>query len=327
MNKNKNNNEDIYFKSPLEIYENRDGFSKDLLEDAQFTLNNIEEELYTAPAFIYYLKAHIPEKHLEAVFTKEQDEKIAKGALELFSRKNGKILGELRNPKTKKIIEKINLEEVDLTPNLDQARVLYMMQMQIAQISEDIKNIAEAIEQVRQGQQDDRIAIANSCKQKLIQAKHIKNDSLREKLYVQIISDAENSRNQLMLNQLTSLKDIQAIPKSGLQKFISGTNTKEIDEKLDNLMDGLNAINMVSLVEILAYYELGEKEAAIASFEYFSNFIENAYFASPGLVERLDNLDRSTNKIWKNQIYRINKNILELNQRETLSIGDNHEEN
>ena len=153
--------------------------------------------------------------------TKEQNRKLLDGSLELVRRKTGELLAEVRDPESKKIVGKVNLKEVDLTPELAQARALYAMQMQMAQISNDINAMAEAIEEVRQGQQDDRIAIANACKQKLIQARYIKNPSLREKLYLQVISDAENSRNQLMLNQMTTIKFIEAIPKSGWQRLIS----------------------------------------------------------------------------------------------------------
>lgn len=311
----------------FDFFKASDGFTKDLLEDADSNLNKIRDGLYSMPGFIYYLKAHIPEKHLEAVLTKEQNRKLLDGSLELLRRKSGELLAEVRDPESKKIVGKVNLKEVDLTPELAQARALYAMQMQMAQISKDINAMAEAIEEVRQGQQDDRIAIANACKQKLIQARYIKNPSLREKLYLQVISDAENSRNQLMLNQMTTIKFIENMPTSGWQKLISNPDTKEVDEKLNYLMDGLNTINMVSLVAIMAYYELGEREAALVSFGYFRDFIKEVYFKTPNLVERLDNLDKSTNNIWKDKIIKINSNILELSQSETLQIGNSNEEN
>ena len=314
-------------KMDFDFFKASDGFTEDLLEDADSNLNKIRDGLYSLPGFIYYLKAHIPENHLEAVLTKEQNRKLLDGSLELLRRESGELLAELRDPESKKIVGKVNLKEVDLTPELAQARALYAMQMQMAQISKDINAMAEAIEEVRQGQKDDRIAIANACKQKLIQAKCIKNPSLREKLYLQVISDAENSRNQLMLNQMTTIKFIEAIPKSGWQRLISNPDTKEVDEKLNYLMDGLNTINMVSLVAIMAYYELGEREAALASFGYFRDFIKEVYFKTPDLVERLDNLDKSTNNIWKDKIIKINSNILELSQSETLQIGRYNEEN
>lgn len=311
----------------FEFSEASDVFTKSLLEDADINFNKIKEGLYKLPGIINYIEANIPEKYFKAVLTKEQNRGLVDGSLELLRRKSGELLAELRDTTSKKIVGKINLKEVSLTPDLAQARTLYAMQMQMAQISKDINSMAKAIEEVRQGQQDDRIAIANSCKQKLIQAKCIKNLSLREKLYLQVISDAENSRNQLMLNQMTTIKFIESIPKSGWKKLISNPDTKEIDEKLNSLMDGLNTINMVSLVAIMAYYELGEKDAALASFGYFSDFIKEAYFNSPDLVERLDNLDKSTNNIWKDKIFKININILELSKSETLQIGRYNEEN
>lgn len=318
--------ESIYKDSPHEFFEDSQGFTKDLLDDAKLNLEKIRDGLYQAPAFLAYLKAHVPEKAYMAVLTKDDKRGLAKGTLQLLTRKNGSFLAELINPETNKIIKKVDLKEVDLTPHLDQARAQFMMQMQMAQISEDIRSIGQAIEAVRQGQQDDRLAIAKAAKQKLIQARFIKSDKLKENLYLQVISDSENSRNQLILNQFSTIKFIEDLPKTTFQKFKRKTSTEEIEVKLDELMDGLNAINMVSLVEVMAYYELGEREAALASFGYYRDFIEEAYFRTPDLIERLDGLDKSIEKVWKNTIHRINLNILEISQNEILKLGNNHED-
>lgn len=134
----------------FDFYKASDDFTKDLLEDADSNLNKIRDGLYKLPGFIYYLQASIPEKHFKAVFTKDQNRRLADGSLELLRRKSGELLAELRDPTSKKIVGKVNLKEVDLTPELAQARTLYAMQMQMAQISKDINAMAEAIEEVRQ---------------------------------------------------------------------------------------------------------------------------------------------------------------------------------
>ena len=50
----------------------------------------------------------------------------------------------------------------------------YASQMQMAQIAEQIQVVQLAIEEVRQGQEYDRLAMAYSCQQKLLQAMKIK---------------------------------------------------------------------------------------------------------------------------------------------------------
>lgn len=53
---------------------------------------------------------------------------------------------------------------------LTEAMTGYATQMQMVQL---------AIEEVRQGQEFDRLAMAYSCQQKLLQAKQIKNPNLK----------------------------------------------------------------------------------------------------------------------------------------------------
>lgn len=317
--------ESIYKDSPHEFFEDSQGFTKDLLDDAELNLEKIRDGLYQAPAFLAYIKAHVPEKGLMAVLSSDEKRGLAKGTLKLLTRKNGSFLAELINPKTNKIVKKVDLKEVDLTPNLDQARAQFMMQMQMAQIAADIREIGQEIEKVRQGQQDDRIAKTNAAKEKLIQARSIKDASLRKKMYLQVISDAEVSRNQLILNQKSIIEYIQNLPSKGFRIYFPMINPKKIDEELDRLMEGLNVINMASLVEIMAYYELGEIEAALKSLAHYNNFIKTTYLDNPKLVERLDGLSINTDNIWQNKIYKINSNILEISQNEILKLGNNHE--
>ena len=56
----------------------------------------------------------------------------------------------------------------------------FSMQMQMAQIAQQIQVVQSAVEDVRRGQEFDRLATAYSCQQKLLQALEIKNPSLKE---------------------------------------------------------------------------------------------------------------------------------------------------
>lgn len=114
-------------------------------------------------------------------------------------------MANLVNPETKKIVATISLKNVKVAPEITQAMTSYASQMQMAQIAEQIQVVQLAIEEVRKGQEFDRLAIAYSCQQKLIQAMEIKNPELRVMALLQIVSDAEDSRNLLMLSQKTNI--------------------------------------------------------------------------------------------------------------------------
>lgn len=136
----------------------------------------------------------------------------------------------------------------------------FATQMQMAQIAEQIESVSIAIESVRKGQEDDRLAIAYSCQQKLLQAREIKNHELQSRMLLQVISDAEDSRNLLMLSQKSNLKFISDQPESTFGKLLKGEKSEKIESRINEIRDGLNAVNMVSLAEALAYSELGEKK-------------------------------------------------------------------
>ena len=69
---------------------------------------------------------------------------------------------------------------------------------------------------------------------------------------------------------------------------------------------------MVSLVETMAYQELGEYESARQSLIYFATFINDTYIAASGVIDRLDMVDSQAKNYWSKTLPSINKEILEL---------------
>ncbi len=111
----------------------------------------------------------------------------------------------------------------------------YAAQMQMAQIAEEIHTVQLAIEEVRQGQEYDRLAIAYSCQQKLLQATQIKNPELIAIALMRIASDAEDSRIFLMQSQNANLTFIKEQPESFWGKLISGANPEKISQRMNEI--------------------------------------------------------------------------------------------
>lgn len=199
-----------YSYEVVEHFSDMPEVAKPLLKGAKKVFKKIEEMLYTAPAFINMVKASIPEQAFQAILTDEQKAQIASGALKLMTKKDGTLMANLVNPETNKIVSTISLKSVDLSPALTEAMTSYATQMQMAQIAEEIHTVQIAIEEVRQGQEFDRLAMAYSCQQKLLQAMQIKNPQLKSMALLQIASDAEDSRNFLMQSQNANLTFINA---------------------------------------------------------------------------------------------------------------------
>lgn len=280
-----------------------------LIDAAQKNLKNIEQMLYSAPAFVNLLKSLIPVDELQAILTDEQKAKIASGALELITKDDGTILAILRDPKTKEFISQVPLKSIKGFPELSQALAIYATQRQLAEIIEQIQIVQQAIEDVRKGQENDRLATAYSCKQKLLQAMVIKNPQLKTMALLRIISDAEDSRNLLMQSQNANITFIQNQPESFLGKLISGAEPEKINSIMNEIRENLCAVNMVSLAEVIAYQELNEYEAAQLSLQYYADYIKKTYIEKKGLVERLDLIDPSPENYWSKMLPNIEKNI------------------
>ncbi len=297
---------------PTSVFDNLPEIARPLLRKANTIFSRIEKLLYTAPSFIYALKSTLPEETLQAVLSKEQKQAIAKGALKLMTKKDGSLMATLLNTETGKIVATVPLETVNLAPEISESISNYSSQLQMARLAEQIENVQLAIEDVRKGQESDRLAIAYSCQQKLIQAREIVNPQLRTAMLLQVISDAEDSRNLLMLSQKSNVSFIQEQPEDTFGKLLKGIKKENIDSRINEIRDGLSAVNIVSLSAALAYNELGEEKAAQKSLEYFAHFINNTYLATPNLVERLDLLDPSPTNYWTEELPKIKITVLEL---------------
>ena len=234
------------------------------------------------------------------ILTDEQKTKIASGALKLMTKKDGSLMANLINPETKKIVSTVSLGKVKLSPELSQAMTNYATQMQMAQIAEQIQFVQVAVEEVRQGQEYDRLATAYSCQQKLIQAAAIQNPRLKEMALMQLVSDAENSRNLLMQSQSANAAFIKNQPESTWGKILSGATPEKINARMNELRESLCAVNMVSLAEAIAYQE------------YYAKFIQRTYLETKGFVERLDMIDPSPENYWTQKLPEIENRILAL---------------
>ena len=299
--------------------------TRPLVKGAREIFKKIEQLLYSAPSFLNLVKASVPEQTFQAILTDDQKSKIASGALKLMTKKDGSLMANLVNPKTNKIVSSISLQNVNLSPALSQAVTNYAFQMQMAQIAEQIQSIQVAIEEVRQGQEYDRLAMAYSCQQKLLQAMEIKNPELKAMALLQIASTAEDSRNLLMQSQTANLTFIQNQPESFWGKLLSGAASEKINQRMHEIRESLSAVNMVSLAEAIAYQEMGESAAARQSLQYYAGYIEKAYLREKGFVERLDLIDPAPENYWSKTIPDIKTKICALPYAEETALpkGEN----
>lgn len=314
-----------YYAEITEHFTSIPDMARPLLIGAKGVFCKLEKMLCSAPAFINIVKACIPEETFQAIFTEEQKSKIASGALKLMTKKDGTLMANLVNPETNKIVSTIPLKNIKVSPEITQAMTSYATQMQMAQIAEDIQAVQVAVEEVRQGQEFDRLATAYSCQQKLLQAMEIRNPELKAMALLRVASDAEDSRNLLMQSQNANVEFIKSQPESFFGKLISGTKPEKVNTRMLEIRESLCAVNMVSLAEAMAYQEMGEFDAARKSLQYYAKYIQKTYLETDGLVERLDLIDPSPENYWSKTLPDIEKKIQALPCNEEKELGGNED--
>lgn len=294
-----------------------------LLKSMEKSMEDVEKKLASSPSVVNAISSCIPKEAIHVVFTDEQKTKLASGALKLMTKKDGSLMANLVDPTTNKIVSTARLEKVHVSPECTQAMTNLAMQMQLAQIAEQIQLVQKAVEEVRVGQENDRLAIAYSCQQRFIQAMNVTNGELKRQLLLHILSDAENSRNQLMMSQKNNI-DLLFLQSTGvIKKALSVTSSvSESDRRLSEIRTGLCTVNMVSLIEAMTYQELGEEEAARIALKYYENFLVRTYLIDSKVVERLNSLDPSTTGYWKKTVPKIRATVAALpEKRNILLIG------
>lgn len=315
-----------YSEDLTEYFNDMPEVARPLVKGAKEAFSKIEQMLYSAPAFINLVKASVPEQAFQAILTDDQKAKIASGALKLMTKKDGSLMANLVNTETNKIVSTISLQNVNLSPALSQAMTSYASQMQMAQIAEQIQVVQLAIEEVRQGQEYDRLAMAYSCQQKLLQAMQIKNPELKAMALLQIASDAEDSRNLLMQSQNANLAFINDQPESFFGKLFQGATPEKIGQRMNEIRESLSAVNMASLAEAMAYQEMGENAAARQSLQYYAEYIEKSYLSKKGLVERLDLIDLTPENYWTKTLPDIKRKIQALPCVEEVALLEGGDE-
>ena len=319
------NNE--YKGSIKECFSNLPDIAQTIINSANKSLNKIESLIYNTPAFINLIKASVPETSYQAILTNSQKSEIAKGAVKLMTKKDGSLMANLVDTKTNKIVDTISLKGINITPEFSQAMCDFTTQMQMAQIAEQMQVIQFAVEEVRQGQEFDRLATAYSCQQKLLQIMSFNNQELKMNALLNLALAAEDSRNLLMKSQTMNLDFVKNQPDNFMGKLLTGSKQEDIDSRINQIRESLNVVNMVSLVEAIAYQEMGEEKASKKSLDYYAEFIKENYLNDNNLLERLDLLDSSPHNYWTENLPIINNKIQEISENKKLLLEKGEDNN
>lgn len=197
---------------------------------------------------------------------------IEKGVYRFTIDKQGEILPTIRDAEG--IVKQVRLQEMTLTPELANSLTNLQTHAAMAQILDEIEYVGDAIRGIHIELQNDRIALAESTKDKLLLAAKIQDAKLREIALLNVVNSATDAKRVLMRNFAENLNFIaENSQKNDVQLLMEGKKGRDIPQKAADAFQALVSITNSVQIECQGYALLGEYEASKESLLQFRQFI------------------------------------------------------
>lgn len=314
-------------KRPETLFENDPEMQKNyFVKNAGRVFDQIHDTLCALPAFLEVVERLVPVEEWVLVFTDEQRKELAKGALKMMAKKNGDIIAKVVDPKTHQIVANIPVKQVERIKDITPAMNDFMVQMQLANLAQELKEIHSVVSRIQQGLEFDRLASAYSNERKLKYARQIQNKELQTQALLMIAHSAEDSRSRLMLGMKENIDFIMHQPENEFIKLFA-TNPKEINDRMNEIRSRVVAINQDSMTEATAYWALGEKQAALNTIENYRLFLEDSELTQREVLNRLDVVDPNPENYWTKQFPIIQDTVHKISyEGAPLLLGGDYDE-
>ena len=199
-------------------------------------------------------------------------ELIDKGIYRFSIDKQGEILPTIRDAEG--IVKQVRLTEMEFTPELASSLNNLSQQAAMAQILDEIEYVGDAIRGIHVELQNDRLALAESTRDKFLLATKMQDTRLREIAIMGAVESATEAKRILMRNFMENLSYIEEHSQlSELQLFMEGKKGKDIPQKAADAFQALVSITNTVQIECEGLAIMGEYEASKASLLQFKQFI------------------------------------------------------
>lgn len=227
---------------------------------------------------------------------------IESGKIKLTSENGGKMYAQIRqangNYGTKLPIKKEVFAKGFDPIQMANAMQMKALQDQLQLISEQIAIIDQSVQQVIQGQQNDRIAMYYSGLTMYLEARKVNDPEMRKALIAQSLRALSEASFQLLL---TMQSDIRFLAGGGY-KLAKGKSAGKIDERMQSINQSFAFIHQASMLRAGIYCSEGELAAMTAVLSEYSRFIDGTVAKNAELLAQCDVSDSGTEKgIWKSR--------------------------
>lgn len=277
---------------------------------------NAENLAKVAPSVYQAIQAMSGETHLVANIPEDIQKMINDGVLKLMQGKDGSTTADVvytSGTKKGRVYKKIRLDEQSFTPDLASALNDFSVQMQMAQIMQGIETIQKQVNQVIVGQQDDRLALFDSCMLQFQQAELIKSPQLKTSKYLDILQTATTAKTSLMRSVARDLLFFAERENNSIVQSLFDFNADKLAaEHMSNLRCCISIITQATAIEAQAYMRLGERDAAIVSLKQYGYFINANSLDNKETLLYLNSWDANNDNKLPTYIQDVNSRIMAL---------------
>lgn len=213
-------------------------------------------------------KQHIMIAKMDAYVKKLIDEGIYRFTID----KNGEILPTIRDADG--FVKQVRLEDMSFSPNLVQSLNNLSTHAILAQILDEIEYVGDAIRAIHIELQNDRLAMAEATRDKLMQARRIQDTKLRQSALIAAIQSATDAKRALMRNFSQNMRLIvEHSQRSELQLIMKSKEERDVGLKAMDSFQAIVYITNAVQFECEGYAMLGEYESCKECLDEFKTFI------------------------------------------------------
>lgn len=225
--------------------------------------------------------------------SEEKIQEIESGRIKLCSEK-GKLLAQFRDEKgrysekipiKKEVLEQNELSEIEIE-NALQYKAIQQQLLEIVDVLNDIQIITN---EIRKGQQNDRVALFFSGQNLYQEARVISDDSFRKLLLAQSIKSLSDAYAQLVQE---IREDILFVVNREYNNIKNTSRKSAVEERIQNIHKCFELINRSAVLKAFIYYENNEPSAMLRTIDEYGVFLKTLIVPNALQLSEHDPSDR-----------------------------------
>lgn len=196
------------------------------------------------------------------------------------------------------------LGELSNTADLANSLQMANVSRQLAEISEQLEMMGVVLQEILQGQHNDRIALYYAGEQIYLEATKVKNEFLKMHLTSSALRSLEEAKTKMIESIKADIATLDAFDRKQI-KLKSG----DIQERIRRINQSFDVINRASMLKACIYHELNEVDAMFITLDNYASFLIDTLQTKQQLLYSYDKSDVRLDGKWHERVQQIPQTI------------------